>query len=208
MLVGDLWCSLECTPPCQGGGRGFKSRQVRHSGIPSWDPERGRVAQLVERAPEKREVTGSTPVPTTRKSQFRALRVPVDPLGAFGPCPLRAQKTGSVEMGSTAITKADQPQMLTPSRWSGAPDPSQDDVPDEGQTTIKLLWIRKTSNGSRRNFAGDLRGPITPRSSICQVHEKLLLDHTRTGVPAIPRVENRGMHGKRWRRFLADITTM
>jgi hypothetical protein len=25
----------------------------------------GRVAQLVERAPEKREVTGSTPVPTT-----------------------------------------------------------------------------------------------------------------------------------------------
>ena len=27
----------------------------------------GRVAQLVERAPEKREVTGSTPVPTTGK---------------------------------------------------------------------------------------------------------------------------------------------
>jgi hypothetical protein len=27
--VTDLWCSLECTPPCQGGGRGFKSRQVR-----------------------------------------------------------------------------------------------------------------------------------------------------------------------------------
>ena len=25
----------------------------------------GRVAQLAERAPEKREVTGSTPVPTT-----------------------------------------------------------------------------------------------------------------------------------------------
>ncbi len=24
-----LWCSLECTPPCQGGGRGFKSRQDR-----------------------------------------------------------------------------------------------------------------------------------------------------------------------------------
>jgi hypothetical protein len=29
----------------------------------------GRVAQLVERAPEKREVTGSTPVPTTGKAQ-------------------------------------------------------------------------------------------------------------------------------------------
>jgi hypothetical protein len=28
----------------------------------------GRVAQLVERAPEKREVTGSTPVPTTGKA--------------------------------------------------------------------------------------------------------------------------------------------
>ena len=26
----DLWCSSECTPPCQGGGIGFKSRQVRH----------------------------------------------------------------------------------------------------------------------------------------------------------------------------------
>ena len=26
---------------------------------------------MVERAPEKREVTGSTPVPTTEKSQFR-----------------------------------------------------------------------------------------------------------------------------------------
>ena len=66
-LVGDLWCSLECTPACQAGGRGFKSRQVRHLG----SPRRGRVAQLVERAPEKREVTGSTPVPTTEKSQFR-----------------------------------------------------------------------------------------------------------------------------------------
>lgn len=65
VLVGDLWCSLECTPACQAGGRGFKSRQVRHLG----SPRRGRVAQLVERAPEKREVTGSTPVPTTRYMQ-------------------------------------------------------------------------------------------------------------------------------------------
>src|SRR5664280_1885860 len=63
LLVGDLWCSLECTPACQAGGRGFKSRQVRHLG----PPRRGRVAQLVERAPEKREVTGSTPVPTTEE---------------------------------------------------------------------------------------------------------------------------------------------
>ena len=26
-----LWCSLECTPACQAGGRGFKSRQDRQS---------------------------------------------------------------------------------------------------------------------------------------------------------------------------------
>jgi hypothetical protein len=35
----------------------------------TWLP--GRVAQLVERAPEKREVTGSTPVPTTKEVQVR-----------------------------------------------------------------------------------------------------------------------------------------
>ena len=71
---------------------------------------------MVERAPEKREVTGSTPVPTTRKSQFRALRVPVDPLRALGPCPLRAQKTGSMEVRSTANSRVGQPQTLTPRR--------------------------------------------------------------------------------------------
>ena len=64
----DLWCSLECTPACQAGGRGFKSRQVR-----------GRIAQLVERAPEKCEVAGSTPAPTTSSK----LRAP----SRFGPSP-------------------------------------------------------------------------------------------------------------------------
>ena len=29
LVVKDLWCSSECTPACQAGGRGFKSRQVR-----------------------------------------------------------------------------------------------------------------------------------------------------------------------------------
>jgi hypothetical protein len=73
-IATDLWCSSECTPPCQGGGRGFKSRQVRcrvqarFLAVGTRLP--GRVAQLVERAPEKREVTGSTPVPTTGKRQF------------------------------------------------------------------------------------------------------------------------------------------
>ena len=63
-----LWCSLECTPPCQGGGRGFKSRQDR--GRPSLRrrSSRGRVAQSAEHAPEKRGVTGSTPVPATSES--------------------------------------------------------------------------------------------------------------------------------------------
>ncbi len=35
----------------------------------------GRVAQLVERAPEKREVTGSMPVPTTNEFLVRALQL-------------------------------------------------------------------------------------------------------------------------------------
>ena len=38
------WCSLECTPACQAGGRGFKSRRDRTT-------EHGRVAQLAERPP-------------------------------------------------------------------------------------------------------------------------------------------------------------
>ena len=40
---------------------------ARVSGTPENDY--GRVAQLVERAPEKREVTGSMPVPTTTSSR-------------------------------------------------------------------------------------------------------------------------------------------
>src|SRR4051812_38612257 len=75
------WCSLECTPACQAGGRGFKSRRDR-----TWvviGPH-GRVAQLVERAPEKREVTGSTPVPTTKFGTLgiheRALAELLDPV--------------------------------------------------------------------------------------------------------------------------------
>ena len=58
-----LWCSLECTPPCQGGGRGFKSRQDRKTGV--FTAVCGRVAQLAERPPEKRKVPGSMPGPTT-----------------------------------------------------------------------------------------------------------------------------------------------
>ncbi len=45
-------------PPFAGGRRRSLARGNGH----------GRIAQLVERTPEKREVTGSTPVPTTRFS--------------------------------------------------------------------------------------------------------------------------------------------
>src|SRR5690606_37551872 len=75
------WCSLECTPACQAGGRGFKSRRDRHlrslreRGYPRPRGRQGRVAQLVERPPEKRKVTGSTPVPTTRDGQAKRLAI-------------------------------------------------------------------------------------------------------------------------------------
>jgi hypothetical protein len=86
--IGDLWCSLECTPACQAGGRGFKSRQVR-----------GRIAQSVERAPEKREVVGSTPTPTTGKALVTGpFFAPEDPSRAGLP-------------GSSCPNDCDQPPM-------------------------------------------------------------------------------------------------
>src|SRR3546814_16304003 len=53
------WCRLECTPACQDGARGFKSRRDRHTRSPhkiANDKGRGRVAQLAERPPEMRQV--------------------------------------------------------------------------------------------------------------------------------------------------------
>ncbi len=74
---------LEFTPACQAGGRGFESRRDR-SGLPLCSPiaymvrepfhiALGRVAQLAERPPEKRKVTGSTPVSTTTGAYGRLL---------------------------------------------------------------------------------------------------------------------------------------
>ena len=68
---------------CQAGGRGFESRRDR-SGLPygslaayvvrnSLHIALGRVAQLAERPPEKRKVTGSTPVSTTTGACRRLL---------------------------------------------------------------------------------------------------------------------------------------
>ena len=67
------WCSLECTPACHAGGRGFKSRRDRQT---PRSRDLGRVAQLAERPPEKRKVTGSTPVPTTTHGRHLGRRLP------------------------------------------------------------------------------------------------------------------------------------
>ena len=63
---------LEFTPACQAGGRGFESRRDRSGVNPNGnshqgDGHNGRVAQSAEHTPEKRRVTGSTPVSTTNK---------------------------------------------------------------------------------------------------------------------------------------------
>ncbi len=92
------WCSLECTLACQARGRGFKSRRDRH----------GRVAQSAERPPEKRKVTGSTPVPTTTRTTrsdpvsglaWCSFRVP-DPAGVQLPCKIGV---GGTDRGATAV---------------------------------------------------------------------------------------------------------
>src|SRR5215216_525211 len=59
-----------CSPPCQGGGRGFKSRRDR-SDRPTRSP--GQVAQSVERAAENRKVGGSIPSLPTRSVQLSGL---------------------------------------------------------------------------------------------------------------------------------------
>ena len=60
------WSSLEWTPPCQGGDRGFKSRWERHE-----NP--GPVAQREERLVETQEVGGSNP-PLSTITDVRAAR--------------------------------------------------------------------------------------------------------------------------------------
>ena len=75
-LAGESLVRAQHGPVVQlGVHAGLSSRRSRVQ-IPSGPPaastrsaERGRIAQLVERAPEKREVTGSTPVPTTERNR-------------------------------------------------------------------------------------------------------------------------------------------
>src|SRR5260370_24291592 len=55
-------------PPGEGVGPGLKPRRDRRRYRPHGSGRPGRVAQLAERAPEKREVAGSTPAPATTPS--------------------------------------------------------------------------------------------------------------------------------------------
>src|SRR5205085_3009380 len=56
-----------CSPPCQGGGRGFESRRDRWwHGVP-WARRFGEVAQLAEHAAENRGV-GSSILPLATAS--------------------------------------------------------------------------------------------------------------------------------------------
>ena len=61
LTIEDLWSSWSARHPVK----------VKVAGSSPVRSALGRVAQLVERAPEKREVTGSTPVPTTTKLQVK-----------------------------------------------------------------------------------------------------------------------------------------
>jgi hypothetical protein len=47
------------------------------------------------------------------------VHAPVRPQRHFGPCPVRAEKPGSMVVRSTAIARVGQPQALTPSRLGG-----------------------------------------------------------------------------------------
>ncbi len=100
-----LWCSLECTPACQAGGRGFKSRQ-----------DRGRIAQSVERAPEKREVDGSMPSPTTANALPGSL-VAVTP--AATPTAATAARSATPTAAPTTAAKS----AATTAARSGSPRP-------------------------------------------------------------------------------------
>ncbi len=117
----DLWCSLECTPACQAGGRGFKSRQVR-----------GRIAQLVERAPEKCEVAGSTPAPTTGSFRAPPGARNTGPYNVFLPGHTARRSCGPAPAGpGPASTWASAPQRL---RFSGRgrPGPGSGGFPWRG----------------------------------------------------------------------------
>src|SRR4029450_9136271 len=74
-----------CSPPCQGGGRGFKSRRDRSDrGHPPQPPPPGQVAQSVERAAENRKVGGSIPSLPTTSARVRP-PVASAPLGVLAP---------------------------------------------------------------------------------------------------------------------------
>ncbi len=94
------WSSLECSPPCQGGDRGFKSRRGRLSGY------------VTVRKPEKRPSSnlgelfvGSTPTRATRcfasAGHWRAqVAVTHPPSGIAGSTPARRTALARSSIGS------------------------------------------------------------------------------------------------------------
>ena len=96
---------LEFTPACQAGGRGFESRRDRSRRAQPAPASHGRVAQSAERPPEKRKVTGSTPVSTTKETPGH------EPLSSGSGLGFR-REGGSVLLGPQA-TPARDPTLMT-----------------------------------------------------------------------------------------------
>lgn len=148
------WCSLECTPACQAGGRGFKSRRDRHlvvapshGGVTAWS--RGRVAQLAERPPEKRKVTGSTPVPTTRRTTRS------DHVSGLAWCRFRMVDPAAVQ--PTCNIALETVQVVSPRRPAGGARPPRPRRPPPGNATpppgCAATWRSTRRDPGRRDAA-------------------------------------------------------
>jgi hypothetical protein len=96
---GAVWSARRPVKPEVAGSNPVGTASSSCPGLRGRDRKRpGRVAQLAERPPEKRKVTGSTPVPTTQRNPclrqgFRRVRGP-------GSGPRSGQSQGRSALGS------------------------------------------------------------------------------------------------------------
>ena len=81
--------AAECSPPCQGGGRGFKSRRSRH----------GRLAQMAERQDDNLEAGGSRPPATTMPRWRNGLARPTTDRKGAGSNPVRGTQGRLAQSG-------------------------------------------------------------------------------------------------------------